>query len=301
MLRVLLGISRAPFLPLSLLCAALGVACGLNAGVSWSAWDAGLALFAALAAHASVNAFNEYADYRSGLDLHTQRTPFSGGSGALPAAPQYLSLALGWSVVTLAITVAIGWYFLLLRGWLLAGLGGIGLLLVTAYTPWINRYPWLCLLAPGFGFGPVMVAGSCIAVFGVATPASVWASLLMAVLVSGLLLANQQPDAEVDARFGRRHLAIAYGPLFARRVLALLWLLPVPLLLAAVAAGALPLLALIAALPLLLAMHNAVILLRLEPAAALPNVLLARNVAVCLATPLLLAVVLATRVLATSH
>ncbi len=47
-----------------------------------------LVLLGALAAHGAVNALNEYADYRSGLDLRTARTPFSGGSGTLVDHPQ---------------------------------------------------------------------------------------------------------------------------------------------------------------------------------------------------------------------
>ncbi|HQQ62838.1 MAG TPA: prenyltransferase [Pseudomonadales bacterium] len=293
MIRFLAGISRAPFLPLSLLCAILGIACGLDSGLPLSPMAAGLALSAALAAHTSVNAFNEYFDFRSGLDLHTIRTPFSGGSGALPSAPQHARLALGWAFLTLALTLAIGLYFLWLRGWVLASLGMIGIVLVVTYTPWIGRSPWLCLLAPGIGFGPVLVSGTCLALFGTVTATSIWASLLMGVLVSGLLLANQQPDADVDARFGRRHIAIIYGSGFARRVLAMLWLAALPLLLVAIFADALPPLATVVALPLLVAIVNAWQLSRLPASAALPTSILARNVMVCLLTPLLLAACLA--------
>ncbi|GAI31321.1 unnamed protein product, partial [marine sediment metagenome] len=38
-----------------------------------------------LLAHISVNVLNDYFDYRSGIDLEAKRTPFSGGSGILPA------------------------------------------------------------------------------------------------------------------------------------------------------------------------------------------------------------------------
>jgi len=44
------------------------------------------AFVGALFAHISANVFNEYFDFKSGIDLNTQRTPFSGGSGILPAA-----------------------------------------------------------------------------------------------------------------------------------------------------------------------------------------------------------------------
>ncbi len=291
-LRFIAGISRATFLPLSLLCAGLGSISGLAAGQPIPFSSIGLVLLAAVAAHASVNAFNEVADFRSGLDFHTVRTPFSGGSGALPAAPHYQSVALAWAVLTLLLVIAIGIYFLCVRGWMLGVIGIVGVVLVTAYTPWINRYPWVCLMAPGVGFGPVLVLGSSIAVGGVANTASLWLALLTGVLVSGLLLANQQPDAAVDARFGRRHLAIAYGPAVARRVLGAMWISALLILLLAVATRGLPFAALAALPPLLLAVRNAWQLLQQDISVPLPSHLLASNVLVCLSTPLLLLIVL---------
>jgi 1,4-dihydroxy-2-naphthoate octaprenyltransferase len=35
--------------------------------------------------HVAVNALNEASDYKTGIDFNTERTPFSGGSGTLPA------------------------------------------------------------------------------------------------------------------------------------------------------------------------------------------------------------------------
>ena len=98
-LPALLGIARGPFLLLSLNTVLLAVALawpshGMNAGFLGEAL---LVLVAAVAAHVSVNAFNEHHDFRSGLDLSTQRTPFSGGSGTLPGNPQLLGAAL-WRI-----------------------------------------------------------------------------------------------------------------------------------------------------------------------------------------------------------
>ena len=76
-----------------------------------------LVLTAALAAHISVNTFNEYFDLRSGLDLNTQRTPFSGGSGALPQHPEMARAVLAMAVCSLLVTAAIGLYFIREHGW----------------------------------------------------------------------------------------------------------------------------------------------------------------------------------------
>src|SRR5512142_2258220 len=79
-----LGVARAPFLLLSVTLVACGAAAGMYGGAfSWP--HTVLALVGLVCLHASVNALNEASDMRTGIDLHTVRTPFSGGSGTLPA------------------------------------------------------------------------------------------------------------------------------------------------------------------------------------------------------------------------
>ena len=78
------GVARLNFLILAITLVAAGAAASAYDGsFSWSRTM--LALVALLALHASVNALNEASDMRRGLDLETQKTPFSGGSGTLPA------------------------------------------------------------------------------------------------------------------------------------------------------------------------------------------------------------------------
>ncbi len=154
-----------------------------------------LVLAGGVLAHGTVNLLNEYEDFRSGLDLMTRRTPFSGGSGALPEAPAAASSVLITALGMLVGVVAIGGYFLWLRGWPMLLLGLSGMLLMMAYTRWITHSAWVCLLAPGLGFGPVMVLGSpdragrtcrCMALLG---------AMVALLLVSELLLINQFPDS----------------------------------------------------------------------------------------------------------
>jgi len=210
-------------------------------------------LLGGLSAHAAVNVLNEYQDFRSGLDQHTERTPFSGGSGALPAYPAAAPAVALLAVVLLAATASIGLILLLQVGALLLLPGLAGLALIVAYTRWLNRSPILCLLAPGVGFGPIIVLGSEIAVTGTTSSTGWFASSLPLFLGSGLLLLNQLPDVEADARVGRNHLAIRYGPATAARVYAALVIGAAVTLLIGVASAALPPLALLALLPFPLA------------------------------------------------
>jgi 1,4-dihydroxy-2-naphthoate polyprenyltransferase len=210
-LKPLFGIMRLPFLALTPACVLLGVAAAVWTGGRVNGWQVALLLVGALCAHISVNAFNEYFDFQSGLDSHTCRTPFSGGSGTLPARPELVRLALGFAWSAFAVTALTGLYFVWLRGLALLPLGLLGLFLLVAYTPWLVRNPFLCLVAPGLGFGPLMVLSVAFALTGVFSWTAFVASLVPFFLVSDLLLLNQFPDVEADRRVGRRHFPVLIG------------------------------------------------------------------------------------------
>jgi 1,4-dihydroxy-2-naphthoate octaprenyltransferase len=202
---------RLPFLILTPACVLLGVAAATWTSGGVNLAHAALALLGAVGAHISVNALNEYFDFRSGLDFRTQRTPFSGGSGTLPANPDASRSALLTGLIALAITAAVGVYFVAVQGLALLPLGILGLLIIVAYTTWISQQPLLCLLAPGIGFGLLMVMGTSLVLAGEHTWTVFVASLVPTFLVSDLLLLNQFPDAEADQTVGRRHVLIVYG------------------------------------------------------------------------------------------
>lgn len=115
--RAWLGPMRLPFLVLPPVCVLLGAGAAVWTHGTINLFHLLLALVGATAAHVSVNALNEYFDFRSGLDLRTQRTPFSGGSGTLPARPDLARTALAIGLGTMAIAAAIGVYFMSVRGW----------------------------------------------------------------------------------------------------------------------------------------------------------------------------------------
>lgn len=241
--------ARPPFLLLTLPTVFLGWSVSAS---DISVLNLSLVLLAALAAHVCVNTLNEYFDFKSGLDARTSRTPFSGGSGALPSNPEAARSVLILSLVALVVVVLVGFYFVQLRGWRLLLLGLLGLGIVLAYTPWLNRSPVLCLLAPGLAFGPVMVVGTTIALTGEASMSAWWVSIVSFLLVSNLLLLNQFPDVEADRSAGRHHLLIAHGRQRGVQIYGLFLLLAVAVVVSGVALSLLPVLALVALLPLLL-------------------------------------------------
>jgi 1,4-dihydroxy-2-naphthoate octaprenyltransferase len=195
-LKLFLGPMRIQFLILTPACVFLGLGTAIWTDREINIYYFILTLFAALSAHISVNAFNEYFDFRSRLDFKTVRTPFSGGSGTLPAQPNLARQALRTAWTAFAVTSLIGLYFLHIRGIFLLPLGILGLLTIVAYTPWLARHPFLCLVAPGFGFGPFMVMGTDFVLTGEYSWTAFIASLIPFFLVSNLLLLNQFPDVE---------------------------------------------------------------------------------------------------------
>ncbi|MEJ2037950.1 MAG: prenyltransferase, partial [Desulfosarcinaceae bacterium] len=87
----------------------------------------------------------------------------------------------------------------------------LGILLLVTYTIWWVNHPILCLIAPGLGFGILMVMGTHFALTGAYSWTSFMAALVPTCLVSDLLLLNQFPDVEPDRSVGRRHFPIAIG------------------------------------------------------------------------------------------
>ncbi|MBI1396122.1 MAG: prenyltransferase [Betaproteobacteria bacterium] len=288
-LNAYLGPLRLPFLLLTPACLLVGLAVAHRAQAPLAGVRIALVLIGGLAAHVSVNAFNEYLDFRSGLDARTVRTPFSGGSGALPGRPDLAPFALLVAVGALGVTIAVGLYFVRLHGSELLPIGLLGVLLVLTYTTWLTRHPVLCLLAPGLGFGPLMVVGTEVALTGRYTATGLAASLVPLFLVSDLLLLNQFPDAEADRSVGRRHALIAWGPHRAAWLFAAFLACAYGALVVSVLAGALPLPAMVAGLTAPIAVVLAAGVVR--HAADVPRLLryMALNVVVCLVTPVLLA------------
>ncbi len=244
-LKSLLGPMRVPFLILTPACALLGVGTAIWTTGHVNAVHVVLVLIGAVSAHISVNAFNEYFDFRSGLDLRTTRTPFSGGSGTLPEQPQMARAALITASIAFAVTGLIGLYFMSVRGLALLPLGLLGLFLILAYTVWLAYNPVLGLLAPGTGFGILMVMGTHVALTGQYSWTAFTASLVPFFLVNNLLLLNQFPDVQADQSVGRRHFPLIVGRRVSSYIYGAFLLLAYVAILAGVGLGQLPLASLI--------------------------------------------------------
>jgi 1,4-dihydroxy-2-naphthoate octaprenyltransferase len=286
----LLGPMRVPFLVLTPACVLLGAGTALWTQGKINVWYLILSLVGAVAAHISVNALNEYFDFRSGLDQRTRRTPFSGGSGTLPLDPEMERPALVTGLVALAVAAVVGGFFVLVWGWALLPLGILGLVLIVSYTGWITRYPLLCLIAPGLGLGLFMVMGTDFVLTGSYTWTAFIASLVPFFLVNDLLLLNQFPDVEADKTVGRRHLPIVIGRRSSSIVYGALLVAAYLSIVAGVALGLLPFACLLGLLMLVLAVPTAIGVYRYADDLEKLAPYMGYNVLMNVATPVLMAI-----------
>lgn len=210
-LQAVLKSTRGAFLGLTPACVFLGlsIAISQNASIDWMLFF--LIGCGAMLAHIAVNTWNEYDDFNSGLDLITRRTAFSGGSGALPDNPDAARSVQVTAILSVLMTIALGIILIWKTGFAILPIGVVGILLIVAYTRWINRNPYLCLIAPGLGFGWLIVLGTERVLTGSFSIQGLLAATVPFLLVNNLLLLNQYPDIDADKAVGRNHLPIAFG------------------------------------------------------------------------------------------
>jgi len=240
--------TRPQFLLLSVVLAFLGTCIAWYDGYFHLGY-ALLAFLGLLLCHTSVNVLNDYFDYRSGIDLEAKRTPFSGGSGILPAALLKPKQVLWLGLVSLLVAVPIGVYFVVARGWQLLPLLVVGALCALLYTPVLTRLRWP-ELAPGVGLGALPVVGTYFVQTAAYTLPAVVASIPSGILVHNLLLLNEFPDAEADRKAGRKTLPIVMGKSKAWVVYSVLTILVYLWIIGGVVVGKMPAFSLIALLTL---------------------------------------------------
>ncbi|MCU7846360.1 MAG: prenyltransferase [Candidatus Thiodiazotropha sp. (ex Monitilora ramsayi)] len=282
------GVARPNFLILTPLSVSLGVASVLLSGHPLEGELLTAVILGAVMAHISVNSLNEYADYQSGLDFKTHRTPFSGGSGTLVNNPDLAPYARYIGVLSLALAIACGIYLVLNTGWGLFPIGLLGVLIILFYTGWINKHRLLVLIAPGLGFGPLMVVGTHYALTGVYDTTAFLLSLIPFCLVNNLLLMNQIPDIEADRSVGRDNYVIAWHPQRSAWIYAGFNLLAYAILVMGAITGLLPKAALVGLAPAIFSyqVFNAIKRYHGDTAKLIPS--MGKNVLITLATPALL-------------
>jgi 1,4-dihydroxy-2-naphthoate polyprenyltransferase len=245
-----LGVARAPFLLLPVTLVAAGAAASAYTGAfGWG--PTLLALIGLVLLHAAVNALNEASDMASGIDLRTTRTPFSGGSGTLPAGRLSVRATRLFAYACAVVGGLVGGWFALRLGPLFALLMAVGAAAVLFYSDVFARAGVGELMA-GLGLGALPVWGAAWVQGPPPGPAALWAGVPAFFMTFDLLLLNEFPDEEADRAGGRKNLVLLLGRKGAALVYAGAAALTPLAIVVAVTLRVFPLLALVAVVPSLL-------------------------------------------------
>lgn len=213
-LRALWLAARPSQVALIALVYALGVGMALalsSPTVSWRAVAVGGATLVPVAL--GVHYANEYADVET--DRLTERTPFSGGSGAIERTNVGRELLARATAVAICVGLSGA-----IAGWLAGYLSvtALALLVGIAAAGLAYSLPPVTLVSRGLGeltnaaLGGMVLPLYSVAVVGRVSPAAMLAVMPFTVLVGCNLLATHWPDREADAAVGKRTLAVRWSP-----------------------------------------------------------------------------------------
>lgn len=166
-------------------------------------------LIASLLIQAATNMFNEYYDYKRGLD--NEDSVGIGGTivrdGVKPRTIMQLALGL------YLISILIGVYICMNTSWWLAAIGLFSMVIGYLYTggPLPIAYTPFGELFAGFFMGMGFILISFFIQTGTVSLTSILVSIPIFILVGAILLSNNIRDLDGDKEFGRKTLAILLG------------------------------------------------------------------------------------------
>ena len=222
---------RAPFLLLPVIFVPVGLAIAWSHG-HFNPLYAVLTVAGVVSLHASVNVLNDYFDFRSGIDLATTPTPFSGGSTILPRKLMAPSSVLGMGVLFLGIGVAIGSYFVYEFAFdpFLFAIVAVAALSVVSYSS-VTSKVGVGELVTGLNFGPLLVLGTYYVQTRTISVEPIIIGLPLGILTAGILYVNEFPDTDADKSKGRNQLVARWGKAAAanrfKALIAAAYLIPV--------------------------------------------------------------------------
>ena len=246
MLSAWLRVIRVRFLLSSVIAVSVGIAAHWWSGSPIDVASAALTLGGVMALHASVDMLNDYWDFKRGIDTRTVRTGMSGGTGVLPEGLLRPEQVYRAGIASLVLGTAVGAYFVVTGGIIIAVLLGFAVLSIYFYSTKI--------VDSGLAEVFVAVKGACIVMgtyfiqAGDLHASAVLGGIVVGILSSTVLFVTSFPDHDADKSRGRRTLVVAWG---RRRAASSFWIFPASAygaLLAAVVMGALPVPALAALL-----------------------------------------------------
>lgn len=202
--------------------------------------------------------FNDYYDYKSGVDVVIRQedvTPFNAGSRVLPGKLLDPSSVFKVGVASWILSVAIAIYFVYSVGPYIIPLSLAGFIAGALYTmpPVRWAYRGLGEFMIGLNYGILITLGSYYVQAGALPPASfLIPSLTPAALITAVIWINEFPDYHADKSVGKRNLVVRLGRERARMIYPILMISSYVFVVIGVVWGAVPLtgLAALATLPI---------------------------------------------------
>jgi 1,4-dihydroxy-2-naphthoate octaprenyltransferase len=200
---------RPRFLLISMALALLGTSIAWRNGF-FNFRYAVLAFIGLILWQVSVQVLNDYFDYKSGVDLKTRRTPFTGGSGILPAHLLRPESVLKFGLLNFALAVPIWVYLIIVKGLLLLPVISVGAVCVLIYTPFLTRWK-LGELSSALGLGILPTLMFYFVQTGGYSVEAVVAAIPAGMIIFDVHLLNEFPDVEADKTGGDKTLPIIMG------------------------------------------------------------------------------------------
>lgn len=233
---------RPESLPVSIMPVFIGTALSIHNGV-FKVWLFLAMLIASVLVHLGANIFNDYYDFKRGLDDEDS----VGTGGALVRGDIKPGAALRLALIFFFVAILLGIYISVESSWWIAVIGSVSMaigylytggLLPIAYTPFGELFS-------GFFMGIIIVCLSYFVQVQTLTADVVYISIPITLFVAAIMLTNNIRDIDGDAQNGRRTLAIVVGKKNALRILVFLFMLAYALIALYIALGMLPLLSII--------------------------------------------------------
>ncbi|MBI4286040.1 MAG: 1,4-dihydroxy-2-naphthoate octaprenyltransferase [Chloroflexi bacterium] len=192
-------------------CIVGGVVAWYEGGFTWPPFI--LVLVALFFANIGTNFTNDYYDYKSGVDRIDEGRKYKSGSEVFLSSGLTARTVLASALASLAITIAIGLYLVVAIDWriLLFGLAGVFIAYFYTAPPVRLGYRGFGELACWLGCGPLPVIGTYFVLTGHISVTAIAASIPVGLLITAILYIGNVPDAEADAKVGKKTTSVRLG------------------------------------------------------------------------------------------
>ena len=212
---------RIRFLLASVIAVSVGLAITWWHSGNVTVFDAILTMAGVLALHASVDLFNDYWDFKRGIDTATKRTKMSGGSGVLPEGILKPRQVYAGGIIFLVIGTIIGVYFVITDGIIIGIILAFAVVSIYFYSTKIVNWG----LAEVFVSikGTLIVIGTYFIQTSQINESVILGGIVVGVLSSLVLFITSFPDHDADKAKGRKTLVIGIGK---KRASIIIWVFP---------------------------------------------------------------------------